>query len=440
MRGAALRGLAVYDDTRTPDVILGAFTSLDSHEKRDGVNTLAARVPYAVALLDAIAAKKLAAADVPADVVRQMRNLRDPALDRRIAETWGLVRATPADRARLIAEWRTRLTTPSSSAPDVALGRAVFARTCQQCHTLFGVGGKVGPDITGSNRASLDYLLENILDPSAVIPKEYVASVLHLKNGRVITGIAHAETPAAVTVVTATETLTVSRDDIEERLQSEVSMMPDDLLKQLSDADVRALVAYLQSPVQTPLLATRENAKDFFNGRDLTGWTGNPKLWTVEDNTIVGRNTGLKRTEFLRSQMVAADFRLTLKVKVTPDAGNGGIRFRCENPRDNGLKGLRAAIGNGSWGKLYEENSDGVLWKKSGEPFVKPGEWNDFELVAVGSKVKTLLNGKPCVELENATLARRGVFAFSVEAGVPTEVRLKNLRLEVLPTDAKVGR
>ena len=64
-----------------------------------------------------------------------------------------------------------------------------YAKTCQQCHTLFGVGGKVGPDITGSNRANLDYLLENILDPSAVIPKEYAATVIELTDGRVVTGI-----------------------------------------------------------------------------------------------------------------------------------------------------------------------------------------------------------------------------------------------------------
>jgi putative membrane-bound dehydrogenase-like protein len=440
IRGGALRGLAAYDDPRTPDVILTVFPALDSNEKRDAVNTLAARIPYALALLDAIVAKKVAAADVSVDVIRQMRNLHDPVVDRRIGETWGVVRATPADRVRLIADWRKKLTAPQSRSPDVALGRAVFARTCQQCHTLYAVGGKVGPDITGSNRASLDYLLENILDPSAVIPKEYAASILHLKNGRVITGIVHAETPAALTVVTATETLTVSRDDLEELLQSEVSMMPDDLFKQLSETEVRALVAYLQSPVQTPLLATRENAKDFFNGKDLTGWSGDPKLWIVEGNTIVGRSSGLKRIEFLQSQMAADDFRLSLKVKLTPDAGSCGVRFRCENLPDSGLKGLRAAIGNGSWGKLYEENAGAVLWDKSSEPLVKPGEWNEFELVAVGGKVKTFLNGKPCVDLENAGLARRGIFAFSVEAGAPTEVRLKDLRLEVLPADAKVGR
>src|SRR5208282_133459 len=102
------------------------------------------------------------------------------------------------------------------------------------CHTLYGVGGKVGPEITGANRASLDYLLENILDPSAVIPKEYTSTVIELKDGRVITGIIKGETPAAYTVVTANETLTIPRGDVDKLKTSEVSMMPDDLLKDLS--------------------------------------------------------------------------------------------------------------------------------------------------------------------------------------------------------------
>ncbi len=440
MRGAALRALAAYDDPQTPRVVLAALPSLTLSEKRDALNTLASRKSYALALLDAIAAHKVAATDVSADVVRQMRNLRDPSLDRRIAETWGVVRETPADRARTIASWRKKLTAPPDGPPDVMLGRAVFAKTCQQCHTLFGTGGKVGPDITGSNRANLDYLLENILDPSAVIPKEYAATVLTLKNGRGITGIVRGETPAALTVVTATETLTVSLEDIEDRVASAVSMMPDDLLKPLSEAEVRALVAYLQSPVQTPFLATKENVKDFFNGKDLTGWNGDPKLWSVEDGIIVGKSPGLKRNEFLRSQMAAADFRLTLKVKLVPDAGNSGIQFRSEELPDGEVRGPQADIGKGWWGKLYEENARGVLWDKSGEPYVKPGEWNAYEVVAVGGKVKTFINGKPCVDLDDGALARRGIFAFQLHAGGPMEVRFKDIRLELLPPDARVRR
>src|SRR5207249_3442514 len=112
----------------------------------------------------------------------------DKDLDARIAEVWGIVRDTPADRAHEIARHRKLLKSPAPP-PDLALGRALFQKTCANCHMLFGVGGKVGPDITGANRQSIDYLLENIFDPSAVIPKEYAATVIELDDGRVITGI-----------------------------------------------------------------------------------------------------------------------------------------------------------------------------------------------------------------------------------------------------------
>jgi putative heme-binding domain-containing protein len=146
--------------------------------------------------MDAVGEKKLPASDVPAEVVRQLRVFADKDLEKRIGEVWGLVRSTPADRAKLIADWKKKLNAPSPQ-PDLMLGRAIFGKTCQQCHMLYGVGGKVGPDITGSNRPNLDYLLENVFDPSAVIPNDYRATRLDLKNGRVVTGIIRGETGVA---------------------------------------------------------------------------------------------------------------------------------------------------------------------------------------------------------------------------------------------------
>ena len=93
----------------------------------------------------------------------------------------------------------------------------MFAKTCQQCHTLYGVGAKIGPDLTGSNRADLDYLLSNVVDPSAVIAKEYQPTVIITIDGRVITGIVTAEDDKSVTIRTATETLVLPKDEIDER-------------------------------------------------------------------------------------------------------------------------------------------------------------------------------------------------------------------------------
>jgi putative membrane-bound dehydrogenase-like protein len=432
VRGAAIRALSGFDDAKTPAVLLDVYPVLTAAEKRDALNTLAARASYGKTLMDAVAAKKVPDKDVPAEIVRQLRNLNDKDLDKRIGEVWGVVRTTPADRLKLIAEWRKKVL-PTTTPPDLPLGRAVFAKTCQQCHTLFGTGGKVGPDITGSNRPNLDYLLENILDPSAVIPNEYKATLIELKNGRVITGIVRGETAAALTVVTANETLTVPLDDVDSRKPSDVSMMPDDLLKPLKDDEVRALIGYLQSPAQVPMLATADNVKDFFNGKDLAGWDGNMELWKVDNGEIVGKTAGLKRNEFLKSQMTVDDFRLTVKVKLVPNKENSGIQFHSEPLPDGEMRGPQADVGLGWWGKLYEENGRGLIWDRPGDPHVKVDDWNDYEVVAVGNRVRTWLNGKRCVDLEDDKVARRGIFGLQLHAGGPMEVRFKDMKLELNP-------
>lgn len=430
LRGPALRALAGFADPATPAAILNVYANLSATEKRDAVTVLASRATFAAALLDAVGSKKIPSTDIPAEVVRQLRNLNNKEIDKKIGEVWGLVQITPADRIKAIATMKRTLVS-GGPAPDLTLGRAMFVKTCQQCHTLFAVGGKVGPDITGANRANLDYLLENILDSSALIPKEYVATKIDLKNGRVVTGIVKEETKAAITVVTQNETLTIPVADIDERTPSTVSMMPDDLLKELNPQQIRSLIAYLQSPGQVPLLATPENAKDFFNGKDLTGWDGDPKLWSVENGEIVGKSPGIKKNEFLKSHMTVTDFRLTLKVKLTPNKENSGVQFRSEPLASGEMKGPQADVGAGWWGKLYEESARGLLWDKSGEKHVKVEEWNEYVIEAVGPTIKTWINGQLCVDLTDEKISRKGIFGLQIHSGGPMEVRFKDLKLEV---------
>ncbi len=430
LRGDALRGLAAFDAAETPAAILAVYASLNTAERRDAIATLSSRKEYARALLAAVGKKTVPAAHISSEAVRQLGALKDAEVTKAIGEFWGVVRTTAADRQALIKEWAAKARR-NTRQPDLEHGRALFNKTCVQCHTLFGTGGKVGPDITGANRASLDYLLENILDPSAVIPKEYALTVLTMRSGRILSGIIRSETEKLVTLVTPTEVLELPPVDIEKREPSPLSMMPDDALKGLKDDDVFALLAYLQSSAQVPYLANADNAKDLFNGVDLKGWDGDPKLWKVVDGEIVGKTAGLKKNEFLRSQMSAADFKLTLKVKLTPDAENSGIQLRSEALAGGDVKGPQADVGKGWWGKLYEEHGRGLLWKESGEAHVKPGEWNEYVIEANGSKVTTWINGKKCVDLDDAKLSRRGIFAFQLHSGGAMEVRFKEIKLEV---------
>ena len=433
LRSAALRGLAAFDHEKTPAVILAGYGTFTQGEKREAVGTLAARASYAKELMAAVAAKTILASDIPAEIVRQLRAFQDVSLDKQIADLWGTVRESPAERKALIAQWKTKLTTPTKTPADVSLGRAVFTKTCLNCHTLYAVGAQVGPEITGANRGSVDYLLENILDPSAVIPKEYAATRIVLKDERSIIGIVKSEVNGVLTVQTDRETLTIAVADIASRKASELSMMPDDILKQVNEHEFRSLIAYLQTTAQVPQLATADNAKDFFNGKDLTNWDGDKKLWKVDNGEIVGKTTtGLKRNNFLVSQTTVQDFKLSLKVKLTPDKENSGVQFRSEPLPDGEMRGAQADIGSGWWGKLYEESGRGILAKEGGEKFVKPGEWNDYVVEAVGGTVKIWINGNLCTDYTDEKLSRRGVVGFQIHSGGAMEVRFKDVKLDVL--------
>ena len=251
MRGAALRGLAAYDDAKTPAAVLEAYPSLNPLEKKDALNTLVSRAAYAKPLLAAVAEKKISSKDLSADLVRLLRNLKDPQLNEQVEKTWGLVRESQADKLVDMARYKKLIADKGyGNAPR---GRATFAKICQQCHMLFGEGGKIAPDITGSNRGDLDYILHNAVDPNAEIPNDYRTSNIETKDDRAITGIVTKQDENALTIVTANETLVLPRNEVKSLAQTELSMMPEGLLQALSDDEVRDLLAYLRSPAQVAL-------------------------------------------------------------------------------------------------------------------------------------------------------------------------------------------
>jgi putative membrane-bound dehydrogenase-like protein len=434
LQSYALRGLAVYDDPATPAAVLGIYNSLNDAHKRDALNTLASRVSFAQPLLAAVGSGGVPEKDLTAELVRQLRDLKNAALDEEIRKVWGVVRESAADKQKEITKYKHISKIGGSQAGDASRGRAVFARTCQQCHTLFDSGGKVGPDLTGSNRGDLDYLVQNIVDPNAVIPNDYRAWNLETKDARSISGLLKQQDDKSVTMVTANETLIIPRNEIQSLTESQLSMMPEGLLQPLTDQEVRDLIFYLRGPAQVPLLATAETAAQFFNGKDLTGWDGDESLWKVEGGEIVGRTaTGLKHNEFLKNQLMLEDFRLVLKVKLVPNKANSGVQFRSERFGQYEMKGPQADVGVGWWGKLYEENGRAILSNKTGEAYVKEDDWNTYEIVAVGSRIRTAINGHVCVDLDDPQISRRGITGLQVHAGGPTEVRFKDFRLELNP-------
>ena len=432
LREAAIRGLAQYDDARVGTTLVAAYARLTAGERRAAIATLCSRASSATALLKAIQGKKIDSADLSADMARQLEYIGSEDVKSLLGQVWGQVRKSSAEKTKLIETYKQLVSDAKMPKPDEALGRAVFAKTCQRCHMLYGVGQKIGPDLTGSNRSNLDYLLENIVDPSAVMANEYRQSILLTDSGQVITGIVRSETENAVTIQTAEATVVVPKEEIERRTVSEQSMMPDDQLSQFSDHEKRSLIAYLRAKSQSPLRATTENATQLFNGKDLAGWTGNMELWSAKDGMIVGKSNGLKENEFLVSDLTAGDFKLSMEVMLVENKGNSGVQFRSVSRDDGSVEGYQADVGEGWWGKLYEEHGRALLWDKSGESHVKLGEWNTYTIEANGAQIKTSINGSPCVELDDPKGRRDGIFALQLHSGGPTEVRFRNLQMTVL--------
>jgi putative membrane-bound dehydrogenase-like protein len=253
LRGAALRGLAEFSDGATPPAILNLYPSLTEEEKADAVQTLAARPEYALALLDAVEKGRVPRRDLSAFTVRQMLSLKNARLTERLNRVWGALRPASQEKAGQMAKYKALLTPAYLQTADVAHGRAVFARTCAACHRLFDDGGAIGPDLTGSQRGNLDYVLENLLDPNAIVYDEYRVTVVETKDGRVVGGLVKQETDKALTLQTQNESVVLPKDEIASRTKSSISLMPEGLLANLKADDVRDLVAYLASPRQVPL-------------------------------------------------------------------------------------------------------------------------------------------------------------------------------------------
>lgn len=257
LRGSAIRALAVLNDSKTPAAILGQYPRLTDVEKGDAIATLTARPSYAIALLDAMEDGRVPRTDLHAYHIRQLQRFESEELTSRIKETWGEIRESAKDKVEQIAKLKKSLAPATLAKADVSNGRMLFTKTCASCHRLFGEGGKVGPDITGSNRANLDYLLANIVDPSAVLGKDYRMTVLAMADGRLISGLVQNESDSAVTVRTINDTIVVPKADIEERQLSAQSLMPERLLDALKPNEVRDLVAYLRSPTQVAIRGPR---------------------------------------------------------------------------------------------------------------------------------------------------------------------------------------
>jgi putative heme-binding domain-containing protein len=244
---AVLNALGHYTRGEVAEVVLAEYPKLPESLRDRVRGLLCSRTVWAGRLLDAMADGRVSPKDLRRPQVLQVVQLGDPALTARLEKVWGrLPGPNSAAKVQRIAEVRGIL--PEGDKGDPARGRPVFQQHCAVCHSLFGEGEKIGPDLTGAERGDLDFLLTSMVDPSALIRKEYEAQTLALDDGRVLSGLIVEENEKTITLVDSQrQKIIVPKDEVQSMKPSEVSLMPEGLLDPLPDDQVRDLFRYLRS-------------------------------------------------------------------------------------------------------------------------------------------------------------------------------------------------
>lgn len=253
VNSTAAKGLALFDDPAIARLLVQKYKRFQPDDRPGIVELLSSRASFAEAMLDEIAKGKspLTRDDIKATHARQIRGFGVELLNEKLAIVWGSLNQTSSDKAAQIETWKTKLEAPGAlEQADLKRGRGLFDKTCSQCHKLFGAGKQIGPELTGAQRSSLDYLLGNIIDPSAVVGREFRMTTILTDDGRAVSGLITSRDGQRIVIQTATDQVTVATENIDAIKDSTVSAMPEGLLQNMSEVDVRALIGYLMSPVQ----------------------------------------------------------------------------------------------------------------------------------------------------------------------------------------------
>ncbi len=245
LRIDAIRAVAAFDGGWEMGLdLMGRYETFDADEKLAAVQTLSSRPIYGRILTGAIESGGVPRRDVPAYAARQLHRVVGSGF----LEVWGPITRVSSEKTAAIARYTAMLGDDAIAAADTARGERMFDELCGACHRMFGEGGLIGPDLTGSNRTELDYLLTNIIDPSGDIQDVYQTLMVTTRDGRTWSGTVAARSDRSLTLrVVGQDDVVIANSDIQSRDVFPLSMMPEGLLDPYDDEEVTNLVAYLMT-------------------------------------------------------------------------------------------------------------------------------------------------------------------------------------------------
>ena len=248
LRTEAIRATAEYDDEEMGKLLIEKYSTFSTPEKLEAVQTLASRPRYGWMLTRALRSNAIPKSDIPVYTARQLLRVVGSGF----LEVWGApLDELSYDQRAAYDKYKALFTDVAIANASAVKGRAIFSRTCGPCHKMYNEGGTLGPDITGSNRVNVEYLLSNVLNPSGEIQDDYRMVVVTSRDGRTYVGNIVSENERQITLkVVGQDAIIINKSEIQSRETTETSMMPQGLFNMLTDEEALDLMAYLRTSSQ----------------------------------------------------------------------------------------------------------------------------------------------------------------------------------------------
>jgi putative membrane-bound dehydrogenase-like protein len=250
LRSAVIPLLANASDATVgaaADGLMANFGGFNPADRTAALATLTSKPAFALALLRAVEAGRFDKKSLTALHARQIRNLRQPEVTRALDRVWGRTAESSNDAKAAILKMRDLYREAPLWSYDVKAGRQVFERLCSACHAMdaTATAGKLGPNLNGTWRNGLDYFLENIIDPNAVVGTDFQLNLVTKRDGAVVSGMIEKESDTALVVRTMTETVNVPKSEIKSREVTPQSLMPAGLIEALPPREAVELILFL---------------------------------------------------------------------------------------------------------------------------------------------------------------------------------------------------
>lgn len=251
LRQAAARQLGASSTQEARSTLAAAIVTAPAALQQPLALALASTKDGAELLLGRVAAGKASARllqDKP--VVNQLKASGTADVDERIAD---LTRNLPSADAAIRQVIARVAADHVKATPSIDAGRAIFMKTCANCHRIADLGGKVGPQLDGVGQRGAERLLEDILDPNRNVDEAFRTTLVTTNDGRVISGLKLREDGGDLILADSTgKELRIAAADIDEVAVSHLSPMASNMLDQIGEHNLPDLIAYLMQPSAGP--------------------------------------------------------------------------------------------------------------------------------------------------------------------------------------------